>query len=520
MTTVQLALVLAAVSIGWVAGRIAVVASPEGDTAFLSANDRSRWATVASLVEDGSYAIDRTQSITATDRHGKTRHPWQTIDRVMHVGDDGRVHHYSSKPTLFPTMVAGVYWVTHRLTGLRMTDHPVYVPRLVLALTNLPMLAFFLWATWQTMTLAGASDVVRLVGLAVAGTATMATPFWVSLNNHSLGVTATAAAVWGYLTLVQYSPSPRFGEEGPGFHLLRISQLGFGLGLAAAVGVVAELPALSMFCLWGVLAAWVNLRAVPGFLLAAAVVAAAGLGTNFLAHDSWRTPYAHRSHGEVVETFNSGNPPADLQVIRALPGGGWEAHRTAGGQITRFAIDPPDDSGTQAVRIWDDWYDYPGSYWREPGRRRGVDLGEPSRAVYLVHTLVGHHGILSLTPFWLLVPFGWGAWLSAGAWPQKRLAAAVILTTAVCLAFYVARPLIDRNYGGVSVALRWMVWCVPLWLWSTIPAIEAMRKSAAGRWTLAVLIAASVFSVSASLRTPWQSPWLYRLGEYSHWWGG
>ena len=509
MTTRTIAMVIAAVSIGLVAGRIAVVASPEGDTAFLSANDRSRWATVASLVEDGRYAIDRTQSITVRDRRGKSRQPWQTIDRVMHIGDDGGVHHYSSKPTLFPTVVAGVYWVTHGLTGLRMTDHPVYVPRLILAIVNLPMLALFLWATWQMAGLAGASDVARLVLLAVAGTATMATPFWVSLNNHSLGVTATAVAVWMYLRMV----AARGGGGGGGGG-------GWGLGLAAAIGVVAELPALSMFCFWGLLAALVHWRAIPRFVLAAGLVAAAGFGTNYIAHDSVRTPYAHRSHGEIVETFDANNPPEDLQIVRELASGGWEARRIDGDRVTQFAIDPPDGSDSRTVRVWDDWYDYPGSYWREPGKRRGVDLGEQSRAVYLLHALVGHHGIFSLTPFWLLVPIGWGAWLRAGAMAPKQLAAVVILTTAVCLAFYIARPLIDRNYGGVSVCLRWMLWLIPLWLWSAIPAVDWCRRTTAGRWTVAVLIAASVFSVSASLRTPWQSPWLYRLGEYSHWWGG
>ncbi len=36
-----------------------------------------------------------------------------------------------------------------------------------------------------------------------------------------------------------------------------------------------------------------------------------------------------------------------------------------------------------------------------------MDRGEPSHAVYIFHSLVGHHGIFSLTPFWLLSVVGW-----------------------------------------------------------------------------------------------------------------
>jgi RimJ/RimL family protein N-acetyltransferase len=47
-----------AITLAIVAGRIAVVRSAEGDTAFLSANDRSRWCTIRALVDDGTYEID------------------------------------------------------------------------------------------------------------------------------------------------------------------------------------------------------------------------------------------------------------------------------------------------------------------------------------------------------------------------------------------------------------------------------------------------------------------------------
>src|SRR3954453_10779633 len=47
---------------------------------FLSANDRSRWMTVRSLVERGTYEID---SIVGQPT-------WDTIDMVQHPGRDGQ----------------------------------------------------------------------------------------------------------------------------------------------------------------------------------------------------------------------------------------------------------------------------------------------------------------------------------------------------------------------------------------------------------------------------------------------
>jgi hypothetical protein len=72
-------------------------------TPLFSANDRSRWCTVWSLVERGTFAIDEI-----------IRQPgWDTIDKVRY-----REHFYSSKPPLLPTLTAGLYWGLKRTAGL------------------------------------------------------------------------------------------------------------------------------------------------------------------------------------------------------------------------------------------------------------------------------------------------------------------------------------------------------------------------------------------------------------------
>ena len=112
-----------------IAARIFSITSVEGDTAFQSANDRSRWCTIASLVEDGTYSIDRVRSIVIR-RKGKRPHlAWDSLDKVRHRGSDGKMHYYSSKPPLFPTLVSGVYWVVRLVSGANMTEYPIYSPR-------------------------------------------------------------------------------------------------------------------------------------------------------------------------------------------------------------------------------------------------------------------------------------------------------------------------------------------------------------------------------------------------------
>src|SRR5690606_4348403 len=50
-------------------------------------------------------------------------------------------------------------------------------------------------------------------------------------------------------------------------------------------------------------------------------------------------------------------------------------------------------------------YDYPGSYWLEPG---GMDALDERKHIYLMHLLIGHHGFFLLTPILLVSLIGLG----------------------------------------------------------------------------------------------------------------
>ncbi len=512
---------LIAISLAIVAGKIAVVTSREGDTAFLSANDRSRWCTVASLVEDNTFAIDRQMAIK--DKTGKRR-PWASIDRVQHLGTDGKIHDYSSKPPLFSILVAGVYWPIAHVLGLTLTAQPIYTARIVLALVNLPLLWIMLLAVWRSLRLMQLPLNTQLYGLAAAGLGTCLTSMAVSLNNHLPAATTTAVTLAIYLLCSIKKDNGR-------------SDWYFGLaGLMAAATVANELPALAMLAVWTLLFVRLNLRfTLMRFAPGVIVVFAAIVLTNYVAHQSWRPPYSHRADGPalgMIESTQSNQPPqlAELQswltknltvdttglrLVQTSEPARWIVQNTD--RSLQYAlVRQSEDASRWTLHQWDHWYDYPGSYWTKP--RPGVDAGEPSRLKYAFQLTLGHHGIFSLTPIWCLIPFGLICWLNREQSSAIRLlAASISMVTLVCFAFYLSRPLIDRNYGGVSCCFRWMLWFAPLWLWSAAPAITRLDCCRMGRVVLGTLLAVSIFSVATSLQNPWQHPWIYRYFSFLGW---
>ena len=528
----KLAYVLIAITMGIAAGRIAVVKSKDGDTAFLSANDRSRWCTVAALVEDGTYAIDR--QIAIKDETGQRR-PWSTIDRVQHTDSKGVMRSYSSKPPLFSTMVAGVYWLVQEVSQMTLTEQPVYVARMVIAIVNLPMLLVFLLAVWRSIIDSYAPDSAKLLGVGVACSGTALLPMTVSLNNHLPAAMSTAVVLAIYLS------------EAGKVQMRQVATPYFVAGLAAAFAVANDLPAMAMLVAWTLLFFRQHaLATVSIFVPAVIVVAMAFFITNHLAHHSLRPPYMHRSDGSTmgtIETKSSRGVPTNEEVSkwfskrRDVPKNAIEFELVATSKSDRWIIQTKDgnlrfvltkpangpangvetpSAATWEVRRWDNWYEYTGSYWMTP--RKGVDRGEPSRLLYFFNLTFGYYGLFSLTPIWLLVPIGLRSrWREPQGRYRFLLAVAVVIVSTVCIVFYVSRPEIDRNYGGVSTSFRWMLWLTPLWIWSMIPVISRMMMRDWGRLLVLALFAASVFSASTALENPWQHPWIYRYLSFLGW---
>jgi hypothetical protein len=413
---------------------------------FLSANDRSRWMTVRALVEHGTYEIDNIVG----------QPTWDTIDMVQHRGRDGELHLYSSKPPLFATLVAGPYWLIHRATGWTLGDHPYEIGRGILVLVNiLPMLIMFV-AVAAVVDRFGITDLGRAFVMAASTLGTQLGTFAVVLNNHIPAAVSAAVAVYAVV---------RITHDGD-----RRARNFVLAGLAAAFAAATELPALALLAALFCMLLW---RAPKGTLLAfapaAAIVAASFFATNWLAHESLRPPYMHRSK-----------------------------------------TDPADD-----------WYQYKytvngeekQSYWQN---RQGIDIGEESKSTYALHVLVGHHGVFSLTPIWLLSAIGVLMWLASGDWQRREWALVVGGLSVICFMFYIGlRPPEDRNYGGMTSGFRWMFWLAPLWLLVMIPAADRLSRSAFGIAFASILLMFSSLSASYPTWNPWTHPWIYNFLEWS-----
>ncbi len=189
------------------------------------------------------------------------------------------------------------------------------------------------------------------------------------------------------------------------------------------------------------------------------------------------------------------------------------------------------------------WYEYEGSHWRRPNageKRTGIDWAHQheTRAVYAFNVLLGHHGLFSLSPVWLLAVAGMTAtacgWRALRAPPHAEVGngkptaadqteltlvgGMALVLTLVVLAFYLFFSG-SYNYGGWTNGLRWLMWLTPLWLLAMVPVADRLAGSRWGRWLAYALLAVTVFAVNYRLWNPWRHPWLYDLFETQGWIG-
>ncbi len=420
--------------------RIFSASSADGHTPFFSANDRSRWSAISAIVDEGTYVIDNV----------RRRPGWRSIDMVRHEGRDGREHYYSSKPPLYPTLLALQYATIKTTTGVTLAEYPFYVARVMLLVTNvMPLILFFaLLVRWVEAH--GETDWGRIFVIACACWGTYLTTFAISLNNHlPASICVMICAYCVFRVWDDADPHPIYFVV---------------CGLAAAFTAANELPALSFLAaislvMFGLSPQKTLVLFVPAVLL----VVLAFFVTNFIAHDSLLPPYAHRQPG-------------------------------------------------------DNWYDYTGSYWTS--ERSGIDKGEPSRLVYGFNVLIGHHGIFSLSPIWILSVAGLFVWLVKRTSVNRCMAILTIALMAICLTFYIVRLReIDRNYGGRTSGFRWMFWFIPLWLMSMMPVADWLAEGRARRGFGLVLLGISILSAQYAAANPWSHPWIYDYWQALNWIG-
>ena len=422
-----------------------------------SANDRSRWATVWSLVERGTFQIDEVDSYAR----------WSTIDKVRYRTNESEPwHFYSSKPPLLSVIVAGLYAAERWTLGYGLFNDTALVTRLLLLIVNGLPFWFLLRSLCRCLILLDASLPVRMFVLAVAGFGSMLNPYLTTLNNHTPAAATAMLAITVAVEILMNRRRAATAGNPASETRATLNSTGEGrlfllLGFFASLTCCFELPAALLGVLSFVLALVINRRlTLLRYIPAAAIPLAAFFITNWMATGGVKPFYA--SYGSEKYVYEHHGIP---------------------------------------------------SYWTNP---RDLDANQETPFVYLFHCVLGHHGLLSLTPVLCLSVCGWFISLrrSDNAVRKWIILAGAVLTV-ITLGFYLTRTQ-NYNYGGNSVGLRWMLWLSPFWWLALVPIVERLKTRPA--WVVAgSLLLVSIVSVSWSLHRPWRPSWLYERMQAAGW---
>ena len=300
-----------------------------------SANDRSRWCTVWSLVERGTYQIDEIDQVLE----------WSTIDKVRHRSSETEPwHFYSSKPPLLSTIVAGLYWLERNTIGYDLRDDGPMASRILLLVVNVIPWCLALFSFRGSLQIIGVTGVAQWFMLLAAGCGSMLTPFLTTLNNHT---PAAISLMFCLSAMIRLSVGKQ--RHAKDFAIV---------GLTSALVVCFELPAALFGVASFLFVAWIDWKkALRAYLPAAIVPLAAFFITNWICTGGIKPFYAFYGTEKYV------------YVHEGIP-----------------------------------------SYWSDP---QGIDANAEPTSVYLFHCVLGHHGILSLTPVFLLTVVGWLLWFKS-----------------------------------------------------------------------------------------------------------
>lgn len=413
----------------------------------LSPNDNSRWNTVWSLVEYGTYQIfDTKEDAEKFDK------PQQlgTIDKVM---IDGKT--YSSKPPLLPTVIAGyvklLQWVIHEPFTIDQRDpfRPgsinIYAKATLLLFNLVPFLVFLVLYR-RFLDRYAESDYGWCYGLLAAGLGTFLTGYLVTLNNHVL------AGCFGFYTFYQLVQVQYEGRR----ELWRFALTGLCAALTAANEMPGGLLVLIAF-FWLLRVDWG--KTLAGFVAPALLVTVAFVGTNYLAtgsivpaylrHSLYDFPGSYWAKTAVRSGIDALNEHPENKFVYFL-------HMTIG-HHGWFSLTPL-------------WFIAAVGFWRY---LRGAE-----------RRLGGIH------------------------WPILGLS--VVVFEFYWLGFYWLGSN-QHNYGGFCHGLRWLLWLGPLWLLVLPAGLDPIAGVKRWRhWANAALLI-SIVSMADTLYNPWTRSWLHRI---------
>jgi hypothetical protein len=445
-----------------------------------SSNDRSRWAAVRALVDEGTWVIGRRDRKTGKDSGIVFEDGWQSVDKML---NPDTLEFYSTKPPLLTFLAAGEYWLLKKTFGWSLgdgseSDHRFAVVRVCLLTFNVLPFVIYLWLLARLVELFGATDWGRLFVVTAACFGTLVTPFLISLNNHTLATCCLVVAVYAAVRILSSLPQRAEGERRAPWRWFLVA--GFFAGFTA----VNELPATAF---------------------------AVGLGLLLVLRFPKRTLLAYVPVAVV--------PVAALLTLNYAELGELKPAYSKFGTV---------------------WYEYEGSHWKNlPDKsKRGIDWANnrESKGAYAFHLLLGHHGWFSLTPLYLLALGGMGlaAWQLLAKSPSQHLSseagegretsalsrtwAELAVPTAflslIVIGYYIYK---SNNYGGWSNGPRWLMWLSPLWLLTLLPLVDRLGVRRWGRILCLALLALSVVSAHYTDWNPWHHPWIYNWMDSRGW---
>ena len=426
-----------------------------------SSNDRSRWCTVRTLVDEGTFIIghrdlENGNSEKYHDRGIVFEDGWQTVDKVL---NPRTLDYYSTKPPLLTLLAAAEYWLLKRTFGWTITGDPNKVVKTIVFTFNVIPLALYLLMLQRVLERMAKTEWARLFLFTAACLGTYITTFEVTLNNHTPAAVTALAAIYPFLM------SDGMGDRLYGripLPALPSGSMLIASGILAALTACLELPALAFLAALAVAIALRSPSRALLFLVPALLVFSSEFWLNKIAVGEWTPLYS---------------------------------------------------------KVNSEWYHYPGSHWLKTS---GIDAARfhESVSAYIFNCLIGHHGLFSLSPIWLL---SFAGMIGQTIASFRKNAASTAATFFFPLTLFVSLVVIDfyftttSNYGGWTSGLRWLFWLTPLWLLAAQPAADRLAAATWGRCVGYAALAVSVFSASFPDWNPWRHPWIYRLFESQGW---
>ena len=331
---------------------------------LIEANDISRWCTVWSLLERGTYVIDDCPWQKLTQDKVYDFNPWE---RSTPQGNRTR-HFYSTKPPLLPTLLAGFIYPFRAISGIPLDTeslqqrtarksllkpelppgpgnlktetpepykwpvHVLYLKPILILFNVAPLLAFLVLYA-RLLDRFATNDWAWCVSLFAAAWGSQLFIFSQTLNNHTIAAYSGFFATYALLKILYEQ------KTGPGYFM--------AAGFFGAFCACNELPAaLFGVLLFVILAIREPRRTLGYFVPAAGVVCAAFLASQYIVGGSFMPKYK--------------------------------------------------EFGTKS-------YEYEGSYWQTPLE---MDALREPKWLYLFHMTFGHHGVFSLTPIFLFSAWG------------------------------------------------------------------------------------------------------------------